>query len=154
MKDQRFSEKHVAARGDALFDGSRFRNRLSVGCGDLALPMTSKRQLEAAVLGIGAVQMDAGKDHALEQLNWRLGVPYAGFVGPVGETRCFDAIAQRHDAILVPGQGPVVGLSFVERDHAHGLGAGKKLSGKRVDRCTVERQQTLAWFGVNSATVV
>jgi hypothetical protein len=72
--------------------------------------------------------MDAREKHALKEFDRRLGVPNAGFIGPVGETGSLDTIAQRDDAVLVPGQGPVVGFGFVEGDNADGTRVRKQLA--------------------------
>jgi hypothetical protein len=104
-----------------------------------------ERELEAAVLNVGRVKMDAREHHTLEQLDRRFGVPDAGFVGPVGEVGCFDAIAERDDAILMPGQSPVISFGFVEGNDSNRPSAGKQLLRERFQSWRRFEQQALAW---------
>lgn len=78
MEDKRLREEHVATFGDATLDRRGLGSSVSIRRCDLAARMCAERKLEATILGVGGVEVDARENHALHQLNRRLRVPDAG----------------------------------------------------------------------------
>ena len=93
MNDERLGEEDIAARSDTIFGRRVTGYSICIGRRDFSVRVRAERKLETTIAAVGGIEVNAGEQHMPEQFDRRLGVPNAGLVGPVGETRCFNALA-------------------------------------------------------------
>jgi len=113
VENERFREQHVAAGRDTVFNLCCVRDGVGASGGDLSARVCAERELETAILLIRRIEVNASKEHALQELDRWLSMPNAGLVGPVGVAWRLDAFASSRSANASRRQGSVQLLASV-----------------------------------------
>jgi hypothetical protein len=80
--------------------------------------MRAGRHEKRRILGVNVIEMDAQRDHAGEQVKWRLYVVHPTFDRPWPKASNILSFFDRDGSVLMPPEGPVCLRCFVEQDGA------------------------------------
>src|SRR5688500_12293426 len=107
MKEQRTHEQRIAG-GSGAEDFPAFApQRLNTLGGKPAETVCFWDYAQLGIGLIGIIQVNANRQHLLEQLDWRLDVRNGVFRAPWAEARMLDSFTKGERQILVPGNEPI-----------------------------------------------
>lgn len=98
-----------------------------VGFGNAAVAMRSEGDEKRRVVDIDRIEMQAEREHPVEQRLGRSDMLDAGLRGPWAEARGFDATLHGDGAVLMPGERPIGCGCLVEQDRADRVGVGAEM---------------------------
>lgn len=141
MKDRRGVSPYVARLGEAGVLDMGGGGGGDVSFGNRTKAMTAERDQQRSIILGHLIQVDAQRDHAVEQLEGRRDMLHRVLHRPWAETRQLDPSPHRDGAILMPSQCPICSWSLVEQDGAHGTRfRSENLRGNGTDRGVGSKQ--------------
>jgi len=121
VKDGRGVEPDVAARREAGDGAAAIDHCRDITFRDAAMAVGAGGDKQRRIVGIDGIEMDAQRDHAVEQgLRWG-DMVQARLYGPGTKASCFYPFAHGDSAVLMPAERPIGGLAFIEEDGADGF---------------------------------
>lgn len=121
MEDGRSVEPDVAALREAGDGAAAIDHGRDIAFRDATMAVGAGGDEQRRIVGVDRIEMEAQRDHAVEQGLRRGDMLEAGFDRPGAKAGCFDALTHGDGAVLMPAERPVGGFVFVEQDRTHRL---------------------------------
>ncbi len=97
-----------------------FHGRVNPILGNSAESVRAGSDQQWGIILVDGIEMNPNRDHRLQNFDRRLDVLNASFESPRGETLHLDFLVYRNRPVLMPTQGPIGFLRFVEEYRANG----------------------------------